>query len=745
MSLRETQSSETRAQSPIAAFQGDISPTNVAFSYRLGLFLVAIAMLILPAIYLSLIGLAGYGIYWHAANDADILTGRHRASFGTLCLYVAPMLAGVVLILFMIKPFFAPRAKRAKSYSVSRDEEPLLFEFIETICDRVKAPKPSRVDLDCQVNASASFRRGLLSLAGNDIVLTIGLPLVAGLSLKQFAGVLAHEFGHFAQGAGMRLTYLIRSISFWFMRVVYERDAWDAYLEHYAKNSDFRIMILLNLARLAVWLSRRILWALMMTGNALSCFMLRQMEFDADSYEAKLVGSDTFGTTARRLRELNLGHQAALQDAQSGWSSKRLPEDLPALAHLRASRLDPSHQEALGREIEIARTRTFDTHPCDRDRMKAAEALSERGIFHWEGGASVVFKDFKNVSRALTRHFYEHECELPVQEAALVSFEEAHREADAQKAAAESARRFLGELPLIHFEFLLESQISNSALDATTLQSEWKNAVLECERLKPEAEACFPAINKNDEALRGNFTGEWLARAQFRYEAKDFHILKDLAESLGNLEDAAIRSQAVHRQKRDEQIQKVQPFIHATCRRLTLALQLQPNGPEQPEGSTGDERATLIEVIRTLGRCLPALHFIRERWDALLGMLQNQKNHSNPAQVNERITSLLESFEKQRQQVQEILAGLPYPFPHARPGISLFEYASDVTKSDSRNETLFKLSALMLERLFELYSISVCRLVRLAEEREQWEDMRAQSPTASASQATSNGEREPSP
>jgi hypothetical protein len=54
---------------------------------------------------------------------------------------------------------------------------------------------------------------------GNDLVLTIGLPLVAGFNLREFAGVLAHEFGHFSQGVGMRISYVIRSISFWFTRV----------------------------------------------------------------------------------------------------------------------------------------------------------------------------------------------------------------------------------------------------------------------------------------------------------------------------------------------------------------------------------------------------------------------------------------------------------------------------------------------------------------------------------------------
>src|SRR4030095_4274354 len=105
--------------------------------------------------------------------------------------------------------------------------------------------------------------------------LTIGLPLVTGLDMRQFCGVLAHEFGHFAQGAGMRLTYIIRYINFWFARVVYERDEWDVRLDQAAKESDFRIGIVLQTARGCVWLTRRILWALMHAGHAISCFMLR--------------------------------------------------------------------------------------------------------------------------------------------------------------------------------------------------------------------------------------------------------------------------------------------------------------------------------------------------------------------------------------------------------------------------------------------------------------------------------------
>src|SRR6185295_4479066 len=135
----------------------------------------------------------------------------------------------------------AARPKEPAKYSLTVQSDPTLFAFISRICELVNAPVPSRVDVDCQINASASFRRGLLSMKGNDLVLTIGLPLAADLTMQEFAGVLAHEFGHFAQGAGMRLTYIVRQTNRWFARVVYDRDEWDIKLVEISRRIDIRL------------------------------------------------------------------------------------------------------------------------------------------------------------------------------------------------------------------------------------------------------------------------------------------------------------------------------------------------------------------------------------------------------------------------------------------------------------------------------------------------------------------------
>ena len=211
-------SSQPDLSGPIlGAFQGNLPRVPVSALYRLGLCLVAFAMLLLPLVYLGLIGGVCYFLYIHATGSVTLryTLGARTALF----LYVAPLMVGSLLVLFMIKPLFVRRAWWFRPSRIGRQDEPLLYAFVERLCKRVGAPMPEEIHLDTDVNASAGFRRGILSIFGNDLVLTIGLPLAGGINLTQFAGVLAHEFGHFAQATGMRLTYIIRSINHWFERL----------------------------------------------------------------------------------------------------------------------------------------------------------------------------------------------------------------------------------------------------------------------------------------------------------------------------------------------------------------------------------------------------------------------------------------------------------------------------------------------------------------------------------------------
>ncbi|MDB5334865.1 MAG: Zn-dependent protease with chaperone function, partial [Planctomycetaceae bacterium] len=213
----------------LGGFHGQFPRVRPTLGYRLAALIVAIVMILLPLVYVGLVGVVGYALYWHATTNHTVFSSLRgmRASKGAAFIYLGPLLIGGVLILFMIKPLFARPPKRQEELELTIGEEPILHSFVTRLCEAVNAPRPSLIEVDCEVNAAAYFRHGWWGFFTNDLALRIGLPLLSTLDTRQLAGVLAHELGHFSQGAGMRLSYIIRNINNWFLRVIYERDEWD--------------------------------------------------------------------------------------------------------------------------------------------------------------------------------------------------------------------------------------------------------------------------------------------------------------------------------------------------------------------------------------------------------------------------------------------------------------------------------------------------------------------------------------
>ncbi|MBW3542695.1 MAG: M48 family metallopeptidase, partial [Planctomycetes bacterium] len=339
----------------LRAIDAEIEPVRTTPLYKVGLFFVALAMLVLPVAYAGIIALCTWGVWWHATHHHTLLEGSR--SFWMMCLYVLPIVFGPVMALFLIKPLFVRAAFHQKPQRLRRDAEPFLYEYVEHLCDAVGAPAPRSIRVDCQVNAAAGFRRGLLSLFTRDLTLIVGLPLVAGCSLRQFSGILAHEFGHFAQSGAMRMGYVVRVVNYWFARVVYERDRWDWWLEQASRRiGDLRIAVFFYLARGFVWLARRVMWCLMQLGHLISFFMSREQEFDADRHQARLVGSRQIGPTLRRTSELAVAHQKALYDLGRFYDEGRLADNLPALVSYNADKLPREIVRELAKQYRESET-----------------------------------------------------------------------------------------------------------------------------------------------------------------------------------------------------------------------------------------------------------------------------------------------------------------------------------------------------------------------------------------------------
>lgn len=610
---------------------GTIAPTRVSGRYRLGLFVVAVTMIALPLLYLALIVLVGQLTVWHLRHDGWLI-GRAGGIWGVVA-YFGPAIAGVVMMFFMIKPILARTPARVPAVSLRREDEPLLFRFIDDICAQVRAPQPARVDIDCDVNAAAGFDGPALSLRRRSLVLTIGLPLAAGLTVRELGGVIAHEFGHFAQGSALRLTSVVRSLNRWFSRVVYERDAWDEKLARGADNPAWFISLPMRLAQAAVWCSRQILRGLMNAGHAISCYMLRQMEYDADSYEVKLVGTATFLETSARMRELNVQSDIGHDELQDAARRLRLPDDLPAFLMQQRSRLTTDAIARI-REIPIETPERFDTHPTSAERAAAAEALAAAGVLRGgHNGAVVLFRNFDAVCRAATRHYYEHRLGIDLAEHPVVDTELALRASRSRHETQRAFNTFFGE----QLSWRRPVRIAWPGPVAPGTLAESRAAVL------AEAGAGAQALRKLEAIEQGRIlaaAAEALLQTGFATViAQDFDLTG------GTMDDArSAYARAV------EQEQELTPAIAAfealVERRLIAALTLAAAVQVDAGGAAGRQRiAALVAAVNTLADAWPMIVDLYRLFSVLEHLAGNVETAPHPESVASRIETIVDEIQ----------------------------------------------------------------------------------------------------
>jgi Zn-dependent protease with chaperone function len=715
----------------LGAFQVKLPRVPVSGLYRLGLSLVAFAMLLLPLVYLGLIGVACYLLYWHATESVNLFNsvrdGR-LALFG----YGAPMLVGILLVLFMIKPLFVRRAWYFKPSKIERRDEPLLYSFVERLCKRVGAPMPDEIHLDINVNASASFRRGLLSLFSNDLVLTIGLPLAGGLNLHQFAGVLAHEFGHFAQATGMRITYIIRSVNFWFERVVYEEDEWDERIRRWSRQWDFRIAIILLIARLFIWLTRRILWVLMVFGHAISSFMLRQMEYDADRYETHLVGAEVFESTARRLVELTMAYQGAFQDLENSWEEGRLVDNLPALILANEGQIpEDTRQKILTVHFTEAQTGLFDTHPCDRDRIASARELKAKplfkldishptiretiaqvqetdaaGLFSSSPPASILFKDFDGRSLRTSLDYYRGVFGKEVMPKNLVSASAMVQSQDEEWEYSRSLNRFSQGL----FNVLRPLGLPDGPIKPPSNPKEILQTIRSTrEMIRASGAKYTPALESFND-LEGQIV-----------EAFQIRALLDAGFHLSEADVDAMNAtfQEVEEGKRLAVLDKLNPFEKLLHDRMIGALQLLSVQAVAARIENGEELKQVTErfmkTANLLETQMPAVRDFNIAYQQLGALVNQLESNQENEQLVRQIRSKMREVRKSLAALKNRLDGMDYPFEHTKDRMTLGDFALGYIPEDDDLGPLLDAAYQAIDKILRVYARLAGRLTNTAE------------------------------
>ncbi|NWG29724.1 MAG: M48 family metalloprotease [Ignavibacteriaceae bacterium] len=169
---------------------------------------------------------------------------------------------------------------------IFRDDQPKLFEIIESISKEIETNFPQRVYLGSGVEAmvfyDSNFRNLFFPSKEN---LMIGLGLVNSMSESELKAILAHEFGHFTQKSLNVYSYVYIENQIIYKMLI-DEEFYQTLLLEFTKIG--------RLSWIVIYYSRIIRWILRKAYDVVSksyMALSREMEFHADEISASVAGS----------------------------------------------------------------------------------------------------------------------------------------------------------------------------------------------------------------------------------------------------------------------------------------------------------------------------------------------------------------------------------------------------------------------------------------------------------------------
>ncbi|MBF8188961.1 M48 family metallopeptidase [Nonomuraea sp. K274] len=301
----------------------------LAFTLLAG-FYVLVALILTAAIFFDVLLLVDFHV--NAVKFAVVLTLAAGA---------------LVRALFMVS---RRQSGEQPGVPVAREHEPVLWQTVEELAQRVRTAPPDEIRLVAEVNAAVSEDTRLLGLRATRRRMYIGLPLLQTLTVDEMRAVLGHELGHYS-GAHTRLG-----------APVYRGRVSLVATVQGLGNHPF-------VQRLFAWYAKLYL--------RVSQAVSRRQELEADEFAVAISGRQAMAGALRKIHSTALGWDlyAAAYLSLTGTGGVRPASVFGGFHALMSDQ---------GRQAEIAKlgeqpeeVSPYDSHPSLADRLTALERLPE--------------------------------------------------------------------------------------------------------------------------------------------------------------------------------------------------------------------------------------------------------------------------------------------------------------------------------------------------------------------------------
>ncbi|HKP96374.1 MAG TPA: M48 family metalloprotease [Fibrobacteria bacterium] len=684
-------------------------------AYIAGLIGVGISTVLLPVSYVAICCGVVRMLGLHLVGNLGWMVGPGAGLFTGLGYLLTGMFL-TMLAVFLLRPFLIGRRWSKADLCVTPIQEPRLHAFVLQICTALGSPAPTRIRLSMDVNASARLAPGWRNYWDGSLELVLGLPLIRGLDLGQFAGVLAHELGHFRQDWAMRLAHGIRTVNHWFSRAAAREDAWERDLEADKHRMDPFVYGLCWSARICTWTARQILNTHVRAGQVVSCLLLRQMEHQADGAAIRLVGGETFASMVLEAKVIESAWGLANRSLGMALREGRLADDLPALVAAHTRVFIPEVRRKMERSLLAESTAMFDTHPSLADRVRRARRSSVRGVFHSNAPSHALFTDFAALSRSVTVSFYSRDLGDDFNPSRMMSTSDlVTGQSEVQVGEAAVTGYFLGLLTNLRPLWLNGADLegprgahgtpgpSDGGLDAEdsgTLRKRLLDARAHIEAEYPRAVELYRAFTAADARMLDAVQALTLMRANYWIEPGDFQLRK------GGAMQAASAFQEADADQRGI-ASGLLGFEEAMRVRLASALLLLSDpgvrGSLPDAGSCSHEVTRLLPVLIALGKVQPRLESLRRSFHGMGILLENLDGNEGSPEVDTQLKTHALAIRMDLEAVGTGFAGLEYPFGSVSGSSGLADYALDALPSERDYGAHYASAEETLGRCYALY------------------------------------------
>ena len=698
---------------------------RVPLRYRLYSVLLTAWVIAMPLVYLAIVAavLAGTLSLPYFAMQANPQELQRAGAKGLLAMILV-VLGGLFACFLMIRPLFvrAPRAERPPG--LDRQEAPLLFLLVERICASLGAVQPKAIYVDMGVNAAAGMGDTWRAMWRSEYTLSLGLPLVAGLTTSQLAGIIAHELGHFNQSLGCRLSFLVYRIQMWFAQVVFEPDPLDDWLK---QQSEGHLGSYVSLARLPTYVVRKTLKLLMrgtlLANNALS----RQQEFDADQSMSWIVGSAEFPQLVRRIATLGAADGVLDDQINRCLTDEIIFDDYPQLVVALADRLNAESSAKVAHELADRTRSLVASHPPMAERIDRAALVERPAVLPVAEPAAMLFADFGATARSATAAVlsgYGWKV-TPRPTTQFVSWLDHWRELDAVQS------RFYR---FAWHQFEAKQLAATATSPGATAERVARLGELR-QQLLANDRKYLHWIDKRD-LLERDLAHLQLARSILAYTQAPEIEVPELQRTFRSPPEAAAALADVQ-QKWDEADAAMSQTRGLDAERLRLALDLLGDPAVRRRVANGDELArrakSYYALAAHLDRQMPT---VRALWRQMYALKQHfaylqrdlarrSEGGESPAVLSNFYGPLIAwtqqealALHGQLRALRHALGEMPYPFEHGRPGLSISQFATESLPEEQSPGVVIETAWGVLMSVNFMHSRALAELAWIAEQIE---------------------------